>query len=197
MLESTSTTKRSVTPSTCVCLKCWGTLCTTWKVKTASTYSSAKSHAVLAINSLACCLSPATVVCEGSARLCAGTVQQQSVRAAARASWVHRVVSGAEPPKTSLPGKCCLCGSDGVDCQRWARWSIVTLTAVVGISGMLDAALPNNLPGASFQEQRIYAWNYQRSCSQKHPVKSSLLTCPCSSVACRYEAANQKWEVPC
>lgn len=65
------------------------------------------------------------------------------------------------------------------------------------ISGMLVVALPNNLLGVSFQEQRIYAWNYQRSYSQKHPVKSSLLTCPCSSVACRYEAANQKWEVSC
>jgi len=37
-----------------------------------------------------------------------------------------------------------------------------------------------------WQELRICAPNCQRSCSQKHPVKSSLPTCPCSSVVCRY-----------
>lgn len=63
-------------------------------------------------------LSPATVICAGSARLRAGTVQQQPVRAAAGASRLRGVVSGAQPPQAPLPGKRCLCGSNGVDCQR-------------------------------------------------------------------------------
>lgn len=37
-----------------------------------------------------------------------------------------------------------------------------------------------------FQELRIYALNYQRSFSPKHPVKWSSLTCRCSSAAYRW-----------
>lgn len=43
----------------------------------------------------------------------------------------------------------------------------------------------------SFQELRICAPNCQRSCSRKPLVKSSLLTCPCSSVAYRYNNTKQ------
>ncbi len=128
---------------------------------------------------------PAGVVCEGGSWLCSGAVQQQSVWAAEDPAWCGVSAQWAEPAQTALPGQRRLRGPHGVGRHRGAGWDSQRILVSCGSWMCHVIFLTGHFLGCFGQVQKTSAQNCPRSCSPNRPVRSSSLTCLCSSAACR------------